>query len=425
VRREYDEFIAADPGFEPAFPVAHNPVMNAPLDPAHRVFISDPHSAKILDLGNAVYSHALRCLVQSFGRGPDDQATKRLFVDAAIDLMFVLTEIGPHLASLPAGRSHPGINAGITFTMLRDLARLPRGGGELRIIAERFAEMAAHARSICPAGHELAGVPDTLERIGAKFAAEKIVPVAAIQSAPLAPQPVPLNPNAPPVTPKPDDLPSGAGGSNVEVAEGSKVTVRFDGKRCIHARFCVLGAPAVFRANTPGTWIYPDSADVEDIAVIAHECPSGAIRYSRKDGGPQEKAPAVNTMRLRENGPYAVNAELKVGDADVGFRATLCRCGASKRKPFCDGTHNAIGFAATGEPGTRKSEPLTVRNGPLVIDPERNGPLRVSGNLEICSGTGRTIDRVTKARLCRCGASRNKPFCDSSHARIGFEADGN
>ena len=60
-----------------------------------------------------------------------------------------------------------------------------------------------------------------------------------------------------------------------------------------------------------------------------------------------------------------------------------------------DGTHKLIGFQATGEPETRRSEALEMRGGELHIDPEPNGPLQVSGNLEICSGTGRTIDRLT------------------------------
>jgi CDGSH-type Zn-finger protein len=64
-----------------------------------------------------------------------------------------------------------------------------------------------------------------------------------------------------------------------------------------------------------------------------------------------------------------------------------------------------------------------VRDGPLTIDPTRDGPLQVTGNLEICSGTGRTIDRVVKARLCRCGGSRTKPFCDDTHLRIGFRSE--
>ncbi|HUN92154.1 MAG TPA: CDGSH iron-sulfur domain-containing protein [Burkholderiaceae bacterium] len=54
-----------------------------------------------------------------------------------------------------------------------------------------------------------------------------------------------------------------------------------------------------------------------------------------------------------------------------------------------------------------------------------NGPLHVKGSLEIVSGTGRTIARATEAWLCRCGQSANKPYCDGSHKRVGFEAPGN
>ena len=108
---------------------------------------------------------------------------------------------------------------------------------------------------------------------------------------------------------------------------------------------------------------------------------------------------------------------------DDGFRATLCRCGASKNKPWCDGSHKDIDFKASGEPATIESEPLAVRDGPIDIELEKNGPLRVRANLEICTGTGRTVDRVSSAKLCRCGASRTKPFCDNTHIKIGFKTE--
>jgi CDGSH-type Zn-finger protein len=113
----------------------------------------------------------------------------------------------------------------------------------------------------------------------------------------------------------------------------------------------------------------------------------------------------------------------QIESADEGFRVTLCRCGKSNRKPYCDGSHAAAGFSATGEPATIASEPLVERGGRLTITPVPNGPLQLAGNVEICSGTGRTVLRTQSARLCRCGASASKPFCDGSHARIGFQSD--
>ena len=65
---------------------------------------------------------------------------------------------------------------------------------------------------------------------------------------------------------------------------------------------------------------------------------------------------------------------------------------------------------------------LPVRDRELAIDPQRDGPLQVRGNLEITSGTGPVVARVTSARLCRCGGSATKPFCDGTHARIGFRS---
>jgi hypothetical protein len=81
-----------------------------------------------------------------------------------------------------------------------------------------------------------------------------------------------------------------------------------------------------------------------------------------------------------------------------------------------------VGFTASGEPPTGKADMLPVRDGVLAVDPQPDGPLKVRGNLEIVSGTGRVVARVTTATLCRCGGSANKPFCDGTHARIGFRS---
>lgn len=209
----------------------------------------------------------------------------------------------------------------------------------------------------------------------------------------------------------------------LEIASSPAVTIKYDKKLCIHARFCMLWQPQVYLANVEGPWIDPAADSVEAVVAVAHNCPSGAIRYERHDGKPNEQAPPVNVIYLRENGPLAVRAEVVLDGNLFGYRATLCRCGASKNKPFCDNSHTEIGFIASGEPATVDKTPLAVRNGPIEITLKRNGPLRVRGNLEICCGTGRIIKRTTADALCRCGHSQNKPFCDGSHAKAGFVAD--
>jgi CDGSH-type Zn-finger protein/uncharacterized Fe-S cluster protein YjdI len=210
-----------------------------------------------------------------------------------------------------------------------------------------------------------------------------------------------------------------------EVVKGRDVTIRFDASRCIHSRTCVLGHPEVYVPNVKGEWIHPDAASAEVVMHTALACPSGAIRVARNDGSStSDTHPVVNTVRVRENGPLAIEAELLIrGEPQATPRATLCRCGQSKNKPFCDGAHSAAGFTATGEPAAKEFKALEVRNGPVNVQPQPNGSLMVTGNLEIVSGTGRTTDKVTKVWLCRCGQSKNKPYCDGSHKAAGFEAD--
>jgi CDGSH-type Zn-finger protein/uncharacterized Fe-S cluster protein YjdI len=206
----------------------------------------------------------------------------------------------------------------------------------------------------------------------------------------------------------------------VEKHESEHGTLYFDGQKCIHSRNCVLNRPDVFVPNVDGEWIHPENADAGELQALAEACPSGAIRFDCHHK--PDKAPLVNTLHVRENGPYAVKAAIVLDNESQGSRLTLCRCGASRHKPYCDGSHSEAGFKATGEPQAKESVVLAERHGELNITPVKDGPLKVDGNLEICAGTGHTINRVESAFLCRCGASQNKPYCDGSHVKIGFKS---
>ena len=208
-----------------------------------------------------------------------------------------------------------------------------------------------------------------------------------------------------------------------EVIRGRTAIIEFDAQKCIHSRHCVLDRPDVFVPNVEGEWIHPDAATADEVVALARNCPSGAIVAQRLDGGREESAPIVNTVRVLENGPLAVRAELSVRGARAGLRATLCRCGQSRRKPYCDGSHATAGFTATGEPPARESAPLPTRSGHLEVSPVPNGPLKLQGPMEVVSGTGHTIHRAAELYFCRCGHSKAKPYCDGSHKAIGFVAD--
>lgn len=412
LRAELVARLAEDPSFEPAWPAATNPVMNAPMDPQTRVYVDHPDIAPWLDIGNALYTTSLRCLAQGFGAA--EPVAKAAWLGVSAELMRALVPVGQGLAARPAHADTPRPHAGLTFTSLRTLAPLPAGTAA-RFVAERLGELVARARAL-----RVVAVPgettSTWQRVIDALLRQQ-ARLAALDGA-VSPAPVATPVAAP--APAAAESPAPA----VEIVKGRALTVLFEGRRCIHSRHCVLDAPGVFKANTPGAWIFPDAVSPEALMEVAHKCPSGAIRYEREDGGAAEAPPAVNTLFVRENGPYAVRAALDVGGDVSRYRATLCRCGQSKNKPYCDGSHVGASFRASGEPETTAPDPLPARDGALVFTPVRNGPLRVEGNVEICTGTGRTVARVTQARLCRCGHSQTRPFCDLSHVAAGFEADG-
>jgi CDGSH-type Zn-finger protein/uncharacterized Fe-S cluster protein YjdI len=444
VREEYQRLLQKNPAFVPAFPAATNPVLRRPPRPEGRVWLENPEAIAVVDLANAAYGLMLRLLAYAYAL-PGPSAEKGLTVDLAICLMRAVVPLAERAARLPAGPSNPACHAGMSFTALRDNAALPPGRAARRFFVERFGQLAEVGESLRACGDPRAIMAANLlaslakravrgysvaepaaSGVGAGVAAAGAPAAGSVQAGTAQ---AGANGTAgatassaqPTGTTKPDS-PSSTVVNGIETAVGQKMALSFETKRCIHARFCVTGAPNVFLANVKGPWIHPDAMEVERVVEVAHACPSGAITYHRLDGVHDETAPPVNLSAVREAGPYAFRGQLQIDGEPVGFRATLCRCGASKNKPFCDGSHHEIGFSATGEPPSGKTDMLAVRDGVLAIDPEMDGPLAVRGNLEVTSGTGRVVARVMTARLCRCGGSSTKPFCDGTHAKIGFKS---
>ncbi|MCG6883532.1 MAG: CDGSH iron-sulfur domain-containing protein [Silicimonas sp.] len=202
---------------------------------------------------------------------------------------------------------------------------------------------------------------------------------------------------------------------------GKDIAIGFDMKRCIHSRNCFLKLPNVFDPDRR-PWVDPDAVPAEEIAAMIRTCPSGALTFSRE--GAEENPPGINRMTVQENGPNAYHGNLRIKGEPM-TRATLCRCGKSRNMPFCDYSHVEAGFEATGEPApSGKDAPGESPREPLEIISHENGSIEARGALEITSGTGKRLHRGTRVFLCRCGQSRNKPFCDSSHKAAGFKAPG-
>jgi uncharacterized Fe-S cluster protein YjdI len=131
--------------------------------------------------------------------------------------------------------------------------------------------------------------------------------------------------------------------------ETDAIAVTFDPGLCIHSARCLQGLPGVFDVRKRA-WIAPENASADETAAVIHRCPSGALTYERKDGGPAEVADPEPIVYPSPGGPLVVRGAITITDAAGGIlysgaRATLCRCGASENKPFCDNSHLRIGFS--------------------------------------------------------------------------------
>jgi len=128
---------------------------------------------------------------------------------------------------------------------------------------------------------------------------------------------------------------------------GADISVFDNRVICSHAGECVSNLPSVFRLSE-SPWIAPDNASVEENISVIRKCPSGALSYSV--GGEQKRDFESQTeILVTKNGPYNVTGgiEIKVEDElqpPSKDHYVLCRCGASKNKPYCDGSHSDAGF---------------------------------------------------------------------------------
>ena len=225
------------------------------------------------------------------------------------------------------------------------------------------------------------------------------------------------------------------------------------------------------------------------------------------------KAKTQARVVVSKNGPYVVTGDVPLSEQTIiadgkgesqswkegpALRAqasyALCRCGHSKTKPYCDGTHSKVKFDGT-ETASREAfrDQAQLTEGPalsladaeslcafarfcdpngqvwgqvehtddakvranfirqvnacpsgrlvaldsktgealetvlpvsigIVQDPaqEVSGPLWLRGGIAVVAADGFAYEVRNRVTLCRCGASKNKPFCDGSHASIKF-----
>ena len=135
--------------------------------------------------------------------------------------------------------------------------------------------------------------------------------------------------------------------NKVDDYAGQKISIHDNRSICAHAGVCTDNLASVFRMKQE-PWIDPDAASVEEIIAVIQKCPSGALSFTTEnsESSDQDVDPAIF---IAPNGPYVVSGCPDLLDTNWREGAskqqyTLCRCGTSKNKPYCDGSHWSVEF---------------------------------------------------------------------------------
>lgn len=147
-----------------------------------------------------------------------------------------------------------------------------------------------------------------------------------------------------------------AGSDKLIAYEGGEITVYFNPRICSHSAECARIAGHVFDGGAK-PWIQPDKGTVEEVKAVVAGCPSGALTMRGPDGEPVHlMAERDAQVTVQKDGPLWVQG-LPIADENPAQGAsrekyTLCRCGLSGNKPFCDGSHRDKGWteAVVGPP---------------------------------------------------------------------------
>ena len=403
IRKEFEQAIAAanDGGrlFQPVRPVVPNPMTRSYGDTSGGTLIGDPITHQAADLFNVVYETMLLMLLRFFSHTEESEAELERLSRATLRIMTtVIRPLGEALTKMPVGNpACPGMTAGPGFGYNRDISLLPHKRSAWIFFGERLRELAIIAvrlRSQTGVPREIDESAAALEALAQEFApagrawsgAAEIAAFHVLEQS-RTPMIEPelngpylvtnverlKNSRGEPIDARPRMALCRCGGSgNKPFCDGTHARIGFDSEKlegrtpdrrdtyvgaavtihdnrgiCQHAGFCTDNLAAVFKLHQD-PWIDPNGASADAVIAQVRQCPSGALSYSVRgtEHRDQNRSPVMTVSR---DGPYRVTGgvELKTepwGEGASREHYALCRCGGSKNKPFCDGTHWYNGF---------------------------------------------------------------------------------
>jgi CDGSH-type Zn-finger protein/ferredoxin len=377
--------------FEPARPVVSNPVTRFVGEGVGRTRITDPLAQELADLFNSAYDTMLLMLTRFFAHIEESEDELRMLARGTLRVMAsVLRPLGEALTKMPAGDANPGKTAGPGFGFNRDVHLLAHKRSAWIFFLERLWELAERTTLLAQddsAPPEIAEAAAALESVAEHLMpfvpskdAEHIKMFACASAAEVSIRPelngpylvmnLPelINSKDEPLRTRPVVALCRCGGSAIKpYCDGTHARIGFDSAKspertldqlkrydgqeisvtdnrgtCCHYGNCTEHLPEVF-GERPEGFVQPNAASKEQIIDIVRHCPSGALGYLL-DGVEYAGEQREPSIYVSHNGPYHVRGGIDLHNTQRNEGASrdhyaLCRCGRSKNKPFCDGSH--------------------------------------------------------------------------------------
>jgi CDGSH-type Zn-finger protein/truncated hemoglobin YjbI len=374
VLEEYRELKHANPAFEPA-----RPVLPAKVRPGERdqdtPLIDDPLSARCVDLFNVGYEVLLQTLERFFAHTEETDAELATLAEVTIALMVrVLKPLGSLITTLPVGLAHPGRTAGPSFELFYETDYLmPHREAAWALLEERLRESADFCtRTADDCDSDLAA---RLEPVRSA-----INDIADMLGAHREPGDVRASASAAPAAKKVEVL----------LARASELTGEgwtADAPGLGDAAWARAQELTERMAAAPADLALAETAAcLQQLATLLCRPDEVEARVARLRELQSGLEPGI---RVARDGPYLLTGPARVRDwlgepVDITPQTALCRCGASAIKPFCDGSHERVGFSGAKSPDRV----------PDNRDSYEGVQLTVYDNRGICQHSGFCTDRL-------------------------------
>ena len=382
--------------FDPVRPIVPNPMTRYFDDATGGSIIDDPLSHDVADLFNTTYDTMLLMLLRFFAHVDENEEELRMMARGTLRMMAsVLRPMGEALAKMPAGPSYQGENAGPGFGYNRDVHLLPHKESAWIFLTERLVQLTKRTSALAAndgAPPELAEAAAALQSVTDHLLPYATRPIedrgelfgdddalgASISPEPNGPYIIShlrrmTNSKGEVLRTRPKLALCRCGGSSLKpYCDGTHATIGFQSAKapdrtpdkqdrydaegvtvldnrgtCCHFGNCTDQLPSVFHVKGE-PFVDPAGASPKEIIDIVRACPSGALSYV-EDGVEYAGEDRDESIYVSQNGPYYVRGGIALEHVERNEGAltehyALCRCGHSKNKPFCDGSHWYVGF---------------------------------------------------------------------------------